>query len=450
MSTITPIYKSGNPKIISNYRPISLINNIAKVFEKCLKDKLINFLKNNMLLSPHQFGFTEGLSTDDAMYEVIKEVTDNLDKSKKCIAVFLDLAKAFDTVPHEELLNVLKHYGVRGTVLKVFKSYLTNRSQCVKIRNVLSDPKNVQIGVPQGTVLGPILFNIYINSLTNININGKVISYADDTVLIFSGTSWDDTRDRVKSGVKKVKDWLDTYKLSLNISKINYIAFSITSTNRPDYNNIKVDNLDDTIKETKNTKYLGIVIDKNLKWDCHITYLTKKIRCLIHKFYLLRQFLSQNLLLTVYQTLVESLCRYGIIVWGGLYNNALKPLMVAQNTILKIILKKNRLYSTNLLYTKRICNVRSIFIISTCCFVHKHTETKQYINHCYSTRNRANQHLATPMNRKNINKKFMNYLGPKFYNLLPLNIKIIKNIKKFRSVCKLYIVHNYNSFAQIF
>lgn len=449
ISTIIPIYKCGNPKIISNYRPISLINNITKIFEKCLKERLINFLKNNNLLSPNQFGFTENLSTDDAIYELIKEVTDQLDNNKKCIAVFLDLAKAFDTVPHDKLLSVLEHCGVRGIVQKLFKNYLTNRLQCLRIRETLSDPKTIEIGVPQGTVLGPILFNIYISSLTKMDINGKVISYADDTVLIFSGTTWDEVRDKVKLGTHKVKVWLDTYKLTLNSKKTNYIAFSLTSANRPDYNNIKIDNISDPIKETISTKYLGIIIDKNLKWDVHATYLTKKIRCLIHKFYLLRQFLNQNLLLTLYLTLVESLIRYGIIGWGGLYKNSLKKLAVAQNTILKIIYKKNRLYSTQLLYSEKICNVRSLFILSTCCFMHKHTKVKHYITHDYNTRVRVNQHLIIPISRTNINKKFMNYLGPKFYNLLPLSVKLLNSPKQFSKVCKMYVVRNYDLFVHI-
>lgn len=282
-----------------------------------------------------------------------------------------------------------------------------------------------------------------------MDINGKVVSYADDTVLIFNGTTWDEVKEKAKLGLHKVKSWLDTYKLSLNSKKTNYIAFSLTSANRPDYNTIEINNINDPIKEVTSTKYLGIVVDNKLKWDQHATYLTKKIRYLIHKFYLLNRILNQNLLLILYQSLVESLIRYGIIVWGGLYNNSLRKLAVAQNTILKIIYKKNRLFSTKLLYSDKICNIRSLFILSTCCYMHKHMKVKQYVTHDYNTRVNVNRHLKIPNNRTNINKKFMNYLGPKFYNLLPSNIKLVNNLKKFSKICKSYVVRNFDSFTHI-
>ena len=376
-------------------------------------------------------------------------VTDNLNNNNKCIAVFLDLAKAFDTVPHKKLLDVLVKHGVRGTVLDVFKSYLSERHQVVKIRNNLSDQEIIKIGVPQGTVLGPVLFITYINSLTNIDIPGSVISYADDTVLLFKSKTWKQTKNLVIEGVGKVKNWLDTYKLSLNIKKTNYIAFSLTSINRPDFNTIKINNLKDDIKETSHTKYLGIIVDQHLKWDRHVLKITTSIRKLIHKFYLLREFLRNSLLITIYKVLVESLIRYGIIAWGGLYDNALKQLNVVQNFILKIIYKKNKLYSTNMLYSENVLNVRSLYILTTCSYVHKSSQLQQYVAHQYQTRTKINKHLKIPVSYKNINLRFVNYLAPKFYNLLPPYIKQIKNIKIFNKTCKTFIFENYNVFVTV-
>lgn len=363
---MTPIFKSFKT-LIKNYRPISVINNFAKIFEKCLKDRLVGFLQTNNILSKRQFGFTGGLSTTDAVYEFTKIITHNLDNNKKCLAIFLDLAKAFDTVPHSSLLNILNMYGVRGTVLGVFESYLQNREQIVKIGATHSIPLSVQIGIPQGTVLGPVLFIAYINSLTTLNIeNGSLISYADDTVVIFSGDTWPQTRDLATRGLLRVVNWLDSFKLTLNIDKTHYIAFSITAANRPEFDTINHESL--TIKEVPFTKYLGIIIDKHLKWDQHVLKLTSNIRKLIHTFYLLRDILNKNLLINIYKSLIESLIRYGIIVWGGLYRNSLKQLNVVQNYILKVMYRKRRRYSTDLLYSEEIFNV-SFLVCLICLYI---------------------------------------------------------------------------------
>lgn len=204
-----------------------------------------------------------------------------------------------------------------------------------------SEPLETKIGVPQGTVLGPILFITYINSLTNISIkNGSLISYADDTVAIFSGQTWSDVKDSSESGLSKIQNWLDSFKLSLNVDKTKYIAFSITPSNRPDFDKIETNNL--IIKELDSIKYLGIIIDKHLKWNVHVLKLSTSIRKLIHKFYILRDILSTDLLIMVYRTLVESLIRYGIIVWGGLYQASLQQLNTVQNYILKLIFRKKK------------------------------------------------------------------------------------------------------------
>ena len=209
-------------KISTNFRPISVISNFAKVFEKSLRDRLSNWLLSNSILSKNQFGFCNGLSTSDAIYKLTKNITNNLDNGNKCLAVFLDLAKAFDTVPHDCLINVLNIYGVRGTVLGVFRDYLCGRSQVVKIQDTYSEPLAVRIGIPQGTVLGPLLFITYINSLTNITVeNGLVISYADDTVVVFRAKTWNEVKNLTEIGISKIKNWLDSFQLTLNVYKTN-------------------------------------------------------------------------------------------------------------------------------------------------------------------------------------------------------------------------------------
>lgn len=444
-SIISPIYKAGDKTDIGNYRPISIINSFTKIFEKCLKDRLISFLQVNNLLSQKQFGFIGGLSTSDALYELTRQVSENLDKHKKCLAVFLDLAKAFDTVPHDILLEVLNSYGIRGPVLEVFGSYLRDRSQTLKINGVFSDPAGIKIGIPQGTVIGPILFIIYINSLTNLIMsNGSLISYADDTVAVFSGASWEDAKEAAERGMARIKDWLDSFRLSLNSQKTNYIAFTVTSVNRPPFDHIELDAT--LIDEVPHVRYLGVIVDKHLKWDQHILKLTSNIRKLIFRFYILRNILNSKLLMMVYRSLVESLLRYGVIVWGGLYNNSLKQLNVVQNYILRVMNRKEKRYSSQLLYSEDVFNVRSIYILSTCIYAHKSNNFKAYVNHQHYTRNNINKHLKLPNFRKNLGHRFISFLAPKFYNILPNDIRQIQNVKRFSRKCRKYIFLNMDKF----
>lgn len=445
---VCPIHKAGSKNDINNFRPISLINNFGKIFEKCLKERLIKFFDENKILSKNQFGFVSGLSTSDAMCELVGQITANLNTGRRSIAVFLDLAKAFDTVPHDRLLNVLERYGVRGAVLGVFVSYLTDRKQIVKIRSTYSDDMIVKIGVPQGTVLGPILFITYINSLTNLDINGTIVSYADDTVLLFSGNSWDEARERTELGLTEVKNWLDCHKLTLNLNKTHYIAFSITSVNRPDFSSIHPRNFENSIKEVSNTKYLGIIIDRHLKWEAHIFKLNNSIRKLIHKFYLLREILSKNLLMMIYKALVESLIRYGIVVWGGLYNSALRQLNVTQNFILKVIHKKKKRFPTHLLYSEDVFSVRSLYILAACLYVYGE-RSKDYVKHRHETRSKTQKNLRIPMSYRDVNQRFLTYLGPKFYNLLPVDVREIKSKRAFIKGCRVFIFQNKTDFEKI-
>ena len=178
-----------------------------------------------------------------------------------------------------------------------------------------------------------------INSLLRLNIGGLTVTYADDTAILFAGDTWESVRSQTIDGLTIVMNWLQCNKLSLNITKTNYVAFSLTAVNRPIFTSIELDN--HSIKETSQTKYLGVVIERYIKWKPHVEYLSSKVRKLIHKFYLLREFLNRKTLITVYKAFVESVIGYGILVWGGLYNNSLNKLNIIQKYILKIMFKND-------------------------------------------------------------------------------------------------------------
>jgi retron-type reverse transcriptase len=186
---IIPLFKTGDKNDCGNYRPISFSLSISKIFEKCLKKRLYNFLIKNNFFPKNQYDFQSGKSTHDALVQADKYIRENLDNNNKVMGIFLDLKKAFDSVNHSILINKLEYAGVRGKALDLFSSFLVERYQAVRVDNILSNFLPINYGVPQGTVLGPLFFIIYTNGLLSLNLNAKIISFAYDTLILVSGAS---------------------------------------------------------------------------------------------------------------------------------------------------------------------------------------------------------------------------------------------------------------------
>lgn len=402
------------------------------------------------------------MSSEDAIMELVGDITYGLNSDNKCLAIFLDLAKAFDTVDQEILLNRLEEVGIRGSALELFKNYLTCRQQKVKVNDMVSDSLIVTTGVPQGTVIGPILFLIYINNIVKIIKPDQdkidIISYADDTALVFQGKTWSNVYTSAEICLKKIYSWLNISLLSLNVSKTKFLTFTISAGDQPEKNKIsihkdtcKIKDLCDCpfIAKSSCIKYLGIMVDHHLRWNQHIEYLIKRLRVLIYKFYQLRGILNKKNLVITYNALAESIIRYGITIWGGLYNNALNHLEITQNTILKIIFQKEKRYSTDLLYNETgLFGVRKLYTYE--CLLWMFKSPPNILNHKYRTRWKTNFSVQTPFFRKSHTQRFIFYYGPRLYNMLPSFIKNIKNKNRLKKELKIFLNQNYNKIKIIF
>ncbi|CAK1602723.1 unnamed protein product [Parnassius mnemosyne] len=381
---VHPIHKSGDRDSVENYRPISVLSALSKILEKVLNFRLTNFLKHNNIISDNQFGFVKGKSTEDATLILTETIAKHLDNKSKVIGVFLDLSKAFDTVSVPLLLHKMEMIGVRGIALDIFRSYLSNRTQLVKIGDYTSLPATVSFGVPQGSVLGPTLFLVYVNSLCKITLpNCKIISYADDTALIVHGKEWKDAQFHTEFALGKVMWWLSSNLLTLNVKKTRYITFTHRVSTQPSAEfHLKAHTCEQQSKcncpilsRSTHIRYLGLIIDYCLSWSAHISNLTCRIRKLIPILRKLRNSADFETLLCVYYALAQSLLQYCILTWGGIGKTTLLPLERAQRAILKVMLGKSLRYSTELIYKEcSVLTVRQLFVMSVILRKHKNTD----------------------------------------------------------------------------
>lgn len=397
----------------------------------------MNYLETNCFLSPSQYGFRSKKSTSDAVHDLTDYIATNLDRGNKVLSIFLDLAKAFDTVSVPILLQKMEGLGIRGTQLKIFQDYLCERTQCVKIDDIISEERSTVYGVPQGSVLAPTLFLIYINDLGMLSLpNGKIITFADDTVLLFSASSWKEVYTIAQSGFDNVCEWLRNNILTLNKDKTKYIAFSLR-------NDLQLTQLMSTytiiahscskqtstcssctnIQITDSIKYLGIIIDKNLRFHEHINTLSCRLRKLIYIFKTLRKVADVKLMKSVYLALAQSLITYCITSWGGAAKHTILELERTQRAILKVSLLLPYRYPTDQLYIKsNVLTVRQLFILQSV--------LKQHALITFNPQTVQDKRLPKPAIQSHITfstahiKKFFRFLGPFLYNRINATLPI--------------------------
>lgn len=341
IAKIISIFKKGSKLKASNYRPISLLSNINKIFEKIMYNRLFSFLDSQGSFYEHQYGFRSKHSTEHALINLTEQIKESLDtighsKNRKYAAgVFVDFQKAFDTVNHDILLTKLDHYGIRGPVNDWLKSYLTDRNQYVSILGFDSKTNFMRHGVPQGSVLGPLLFLIYINDLNKAILFSKVYHFADDTNLLNIDKSYKQIQKKLNIDLKCLVNWLLANKISLNATKTELIFFRKIGEKVPDHIKIKING--HRIYPSSYIKYLGIYLDEHLDGSAHCTELLTTLRRSIGMISKVKHYLSQSELMSFYHATFASNMLYGSQIWGITSMCILNKIKTLQNRAIKLI-----------------------------------------------------------------------------------------------------------------
>ena len=426
IARVTPIFKSGEETVISNYRPISVLPCFSKILEKIMYNRLYPFFRENKILYEKQFGFQANHSTDHAIVQLSSEIYESFNKKEFTLGVFIDLSKAFDTVDHKILFKKLENYGVKDSYLKWFISYLTSRKQFIAYNRNQTDLIETTCGVPQGSILGPLLFLIYVNDLHKATELLNTILFADDTNLFYSHTNIKILFDTMNKELNKIAEWFKANKLSLNATKTRYTFFHSSAKN--DYIPLKLPDLyinNINIKREHTMKFLGIMFDENLTWKNHINLINNKISKNIGILYKVKFLLSKKCLKSIYFSFIHSYLNYANMVWASTNQSKLKKLFNKQKHARRIVFnEKKYTHARPLMKKLKALNVYQINIFQILIFMFKvkHNlvpaifKTKfQLIHHKYPSRYSTNNFIEPKVYSKSTSFS-VTYRGPSLWN----------------------------------
>ena len=296
--------------------------------------RLTTFFNKHNIISRSQYGFRAGHSCEHALLDAQSRITTALDRKQIALLLLIDFSKAFDMVDHGILLNKLEHYGIRQHHLSWFKTYLTDRRQYVHLNKHNSEQLTLKHSVPQGSILGPLLFIIYINDLPLVSKLASYIFYADDANIIVTANDITELTQKVKTVLQLIDSWVTGNGLKLNIKKTKYMVF----TNRHNIDRDLNLTLNGTkIEYTERERFLGVIVDSNLSWAAHINLLSAKVSRNAGIIYRLKGIVPQSILKTLYDSFVQSHLNYCSSVWGLGSKSSLQPLFIAQKKAIRAL-----------------------------------------------------------------------------------------------------------------
>lgn len=450
---VKPIYKKGEHLDTNNYRPISLLPTISKIFEKVMETKLRSFLSSNSVLTKEQYGFQEGLSTVDAIFDMNEYVAQAIDDGDHVLAVLLDLSKAFDSVDHAILLEVLNRYGIRGKTNDWFKSYLENRAQIVRISAVNptnntiedteSDSVNIKQGIPQGSILGPLLFILYVNHLPQL-LRKKVVMFADDVSVFFRFNKKTDLdiSTVVTQHLESIIHFFTSLNLQCNTNKTKVMYFR--NCNAIISNGLTIaPNGGSPMELVEDAKFLGLCIDSFLNWKKHVEHLESRLSSFGYALKNLIHISTQRAALQAYFAFFQSNVIYGIAIWGGSVDA--ERIFKLQKRCVRIVGKlRFRTDSCRSTFVAlKIPTLAALYTMELCKLVRRYPEkfpvARNFVSKRLNSLYEPQSQLQLPRAKTALLQRTARYNAAKIYNKLPADLKALPD-KKFQIELKNYLV----------
>lgn len=450
---VTPLFKKGDTENVNNYRPVSQLSVFSKIFERVFHNRLLSYISKNSLLSPNQHGFSKSKSTETAMYEYLEAVLKALDDREHATGIFLDLSKAFDVIDHDLLIHKLAQKGVRGIPNQWIRSYLKDRHQVVVLRhddikeNIIkttthvSHKSQIKYGVPQGSVLGPLLFLLYIDDINDFIELGKLILFADDTSILITAANKICMEEAIDTLMSQITNWFQKNKLIINKEKTVFMNFqSSPLVQKSD----TIPYLDNTLlNSVTETKVLGIWVQENLKWDCHVKELEKKLSRACYALRVLNKSASKSTVIQAYYAYFHALLRYGVIFWGN-SATSIKIFRMQKRAVRAICnLKKLETCKPHFIQLK-IMTLPSLYIYECILFANEYllNQTGQLRQnkeiHTHNTRNKNNIHMSQC--RTTLYQKSVSHITVQLYNCLPSDLKSQRQKNVFKHKLKSFLV----------
>ncbi|RVE51386.1 hypothetical protein evm_003941 [Chilo suppressalis] len=447
LAIIKPVFKKGNKRSITNYRPIALLSVISKIFEKIICNTIYAFLEKYNVFSEDQHGFRKGHSTTSAVFDLNYEILKALNENKCAIAIYIDMSKAYDRVLHHVLLEKLESLGIRGKAQKWLSSYLEYRKQYVQIthadektreiKEVTSPIGNISGSIPQGSVLGCMLFISYINDLPDV-VPHKVVLFADDATILVTcdQTNVNSLASVINDCLDKVEAHLKGIGLILNFEKTKLMQFRPYQRSEI---SLTISRQGRQIEEVRSFKLLGITMDSTLSWKQHVETVVKKLNSFTYGLRELRKSTNEECALAAYHSHAAAWIRYGIILWGN--STDVHAISILQKRCLRIITFTASRDSCRMLFGRlNILTVTCVYIFELCRFVRTHSKyfcrigdmSKRYVS-------RRGNDLVLPTPNLTVFQNSAYYMAIKVYNHLPNSLKTLQG-KKFEPALKNFLL----------